>query len=216
MNRKNFFNDDDNDDFEQFDETPSGLSTRKNNGEQDDAPQDAYRTRKPYVAKVITPKTISEADLRRKINTRAITYLSRREYSRAELKAKLINGFDAYYTSTDHHEALIEQLLNELERGNWQSDERYAAQISKVKGERFGVTRLKHEFKQKGLDDSLVQQELATLKATEFERAQEIWRKKFGTAPDDLKEKARQIRFMASRGFGYEIVSKIIKNIDED
>lgn len=215
MNRKKFFNDDD-DDFEQFDETPSGLSTCKSNGEQDDAPQDAYRTRKPYVAKVITPKTISEADLRRKINTRAITYLSRREYSRAELKAKLINGFDAHYTSTDHHEALIEQILNELERSNWQSDERYAAQISKVKGERFGVARLKHEFKQKGLDDSLVQQELATLKATEFERAQEIWRKKFGTAPDDLKEKARQVRFMASRGFGYEIVSKIIKNIDED
>ena len=194
------------DEFEQFDDSSQRL---------DDDVQDSIRTRRIRVVKVIEPQTLNDADLRRKINTRAIAYLARREYSRAELKSKLTTAFENF-TSDDAHECLIEQILDDLQRGNWQSDERYAAQLSKVKGERFGVARLKHEFKQKGLDAELVQHELAALKATEFECAREIWRKKFGEPPADLKEKAKQARFMASRGFGFEIVSKIIKGLDDE
>lgn len=194
------------DEFEQFDDSSQRL---------DDDVQDSIRTRRIRAVKVIEPQTLNDADLRRKINTRAIAYLARREYSRGELKNKLTRAFENF-TSDDAHDSLIEQILDDLQRGNWQSDERYAAQLSKVKGERFGVARLKHEFKQKGLDAELVQHELASLRATEFERAREIWRKKFGEPPADLKEKAKQARFMASRGFGFEIVSKIIKGLDDE
>lgn len=194
------------DEFEQFDDSSNRM---------DDNVQDSVRTRRTRAVKVIEPQTLNDADLRRKINTRAIAYLARREYSRAELKSKLTTAFENF-TSNDAHNGLIEHVLDDLQRGNWQSDTRYAAQLSKVKGERFGVARLKYEFKQKGLDAELVQHELASLKASEFERAREIWRKKFGEPPTDLKEKAKQARFMASRGFGFEIVSKIIKGLDDE
>lgn len=194
------------DEFEQFDDSSQRL---------DDNVQDSVRTRQVRIIKTIVPQALADADLRRKINARAIAYLSRREYSRAELKSKLISAFENY-ASDDMHDRLIESILDDLQRGNWQSDTRYAAQLSKVKGERFGVARLKYEFKQKGLDDELVQHELGLLKSSEFERAKAIWHKKFGAPPVDLKEKAKQVRFMASRGFTFEIVSKIIKNLDDE
>ncbi|MGL4767342.1 MAG: recombination regulator RecX [Formosimonas sp.] len=184
------------DSFEQFDEV---------------AP-DAVRTRQPREQKVVEPKVLSDADLRRAINTRAVTYLSRREYSRVELRRKLELAFVDYAQASE----MLDGILDDLARGNWQSDARYAAQLSKVKGEKFGVARLKHEFKHKGLAEELVQEELAQLKASEFERAREIWRKKFGAAPADMKEKAKQVRFMAARGFGFEIVRQIIKGLDDD
>lgn len=197
------------DDFEQFDDA------KPSRAPQEDEPLESYRTRQSYTAKVVEPITIPHDELRRKINARAINYLSRREYSRTELYKKLSKAFENY-TSDDAHAQLIGQVLDELHKNNWQSDKRYAAQMSKVKGEKFGVARLKHEFKQSGLSEDLVEQELALLKSTELERARVIWLRKFGSPPVDLKEKAKQARFMASRGFCYEIVSQIIKGLENE
>ena len=42
---------------------------------------------------------------------------------------------------------------------------------------------------------------LAQLRATELERARQVWQRKFGTAPRDASDHARQARFLAARGF---------------
>lgn len=206
------------DDFEQFEAPSPATSAPAKRIQTDDANadfEDSYRTRKPFAAKTVTLKPLTERELALKINARAVGYLSRREYSRDELFHKLTSAFEAY-PSNDAHAALIEQVLAELARANWQSDTRYAEQITKVKGARFGVARLKQEFKQHGLSDELVQRELNELKATELERATLIWRNKFGQAPQDMKERAKQARFMASRGFGFDIVRQIIKGLEDE
>ena len=54
----------------------------------------------------------------------------------------------------------------------------------------------------------------------EIDRARAVWQRKFGEAPADYKEKARQIRFLAARGFSFDVISKILSeagsSADED
>jgi regulatory protein len=45
---------------------------------------------------------------------------------------------------------------------------------------------------------------------SELERAREVWRKKFGSTPTDAAEKARQMRFLQSRGFTPEVIRRAI------
>ena len=49
------------------------------------------------------------------------------------------------------------------------------------------------------------------LKDTELSRAQEVWRKKFGRPPEDPQEKAKQLRFLITRGFNAEVVRRVVK-----
>ena len=54
------------------------------------------------------------------------------------------------------------------------------------------------------------------LRASELERAREIWRKKFGRQPADAAERGKQMRFLASRGFGGDTIHKVVSGADED
>jgi regulatory protein len=49
------------------------------------------------------------------------------------------------------------------------------------------------------------------LKETEVERCQAVWSKKFGVAPEDLQQRGRQQRFLASRGFDTETISIVLR-----
>jgi regulatory protein len=37
-----------------------------------------------------------------------------------------------------------------------------------------------------------------------------VWEKKFGQPPTTEQEKAKQIRFMQSRGFGWEVIKLVM------
>ena len=49
----------------------------------------------------------------------------------------------------------------------------------------------------------------------QLDRAREIWRKKFGQAAADASERARQIRFLVSRGFAADVVRRVVQGADE-
>jgi regulatory protein len=53
------------------------------------------------------------------------------------------------------------------------------------------------------------------LRSTELERAREVWRKKFGAQPLDAAERAKQIRFLVSRGFAPEAVRRVVAGADD-
>ncbi|TXT24566.1 MAG: regulatory protein [Gallionellaceae bacterium] len=137
------------------------------------------------------------------LRTRALQCLARREYSRAELRAKLLphvrDGDD------------VEAVLDDLAKRNWQSDERAAEQVVNQRRNRFGTQRITHELRQKGVAENLIAEALPQLKATELEAAREVWQKKFSSLPQNPNEKARQIRFLQSRGFSLEVALKTIK-----
>lgn len=148
------------------------------------------------------------------LKARALQYLARREYSRAELAAKL----KPYAQLEDDFEQLqpidLNGLLDDLAERGYLSDARAATQFLHCKRQRFGTQRLTHELRQKGIGEELIAEALPSLKETELEAARGVWQRKFGALPADAKEKARQMRFMQSRGFGFDVIFKVLQTID--
>jgi len=141
------------------------------------------------------------------LHTRAMKYLVRREYSRAELHAKLL----LKATPDDD----VDRVLDELAARGWLSDSRAAEQLVRMRRNRFGMQRIAHELRQKGIGEDLINDALPQMKDTELEAARSIWQRKFGIVPEDAKEKAKQLRFMQSRGFMPDVIFKVLRGTDD-
>jgi len=143
----------------------------------------------------------------RSLKSRAIGYLSRREYSRVELARKL----SPYLQETDD----LEALLDTLESGNWLSDARFAQSLVHRRASRQGTSRIVGELKRNSVDPELVATFDAQLRDTEWARAQAVWRKKFGTLPATPAERGKQARFLAMRGFSHAIIARLLRGQGE-
>ncbi len=145
------------------------------------------------------------------LRARALQCLARREYSRAELRGKLLPHVQADEEFDSASAPDLEALLDDLTQRGWLSDERAATQWVHAKRSRFGTQRITHELRQRGISDTLIAAALPELRESELATAREVWQKKFGQIPQDAKEKARQMRFMQSRGFSFEVIAKVLK-----
>lgn len=142
------------------------------------------------------------------LRTRALQALARRELSRAELRAKLL----PHALETDD----LGALLDDLQRRGWLSDERAMEQTVRIRSARFGTQRIAHELRQKGISEELIASSIPQLKEGELEAARNVWQRKFASPPQDQKEKARQVRFLQSRGFSLEVIFKVLRISDMD
>lgn len=150
------------------------------------------------------------------LRTRALQYLARREYSRAELRGKLLPHVQIENDFEQVQPLDLDVLLDDLTARGWLSDARATTQFVHAKRSRFGTQRITHELQQRGISDELIQAELPALKASELDAARDVWQRKFGTLPQDAKEKARQMRFLQSRGFGFEVIFNVLKMRHEE
>lgn len=141
------------------------------------------------------------------LHTRAMKYLVRREHSRAELHAKLL----LKATPDDN----VDKILDDLAARGWLADSRAVEQLVGLRRNRFGMQRIAYELRQKGIDEDLISDALQQMRDTELEAARSIWQRKFGIAPEDAKDKARQVRFMQSRGFMPDVIFKILQGADD-
>ena len=152
------------------------------------------------------------------VKGRALRYLAQREHSRAELERKL----------RPHAQAPgeLEQALDELQSKGFIDAQRVVDSVVHRRAPRLGASRIRHELQQKGLEPALVQEALTRLQATELERARAVWHKKFGAAraaapetgpPPGPDERARQMRFLAARGFGGDTIRRVVGGtVDDD
>ena len=139
---------------------------------------------------------------------RALRLLSQREHSRLELERKLAE-----------HETEPGQLakaLDALQAKGFISEERVIESVIHRRAVKLGTTRVRQELAAKGLSGEVVAEALEQLRGTELERAREVWRRKFGEPATDPKDKARQIRFLVSRGFAAEVVRKVVQGAEEN
>jgi len=153
------------------------------------------------------------------LRARALQYLARREYSRAELRGKLLPHVQ---TDEDFGQAFnssgpvnLDELLDDLTARGWLSDARAATQLLHAKRSRFGTQRIVHDLRQKGISEELVSVALPALKESELEAARDVWQRKFGTLPQDARGKARQVRFLQSRGFGFDVIFQVLRLTEE-
>lgn len=137
------------------------------------------------------------------LRQRALGYLARREHSRADLTRKLERaGFEP---------EAIGPVLDEFETKNWLSDKRFAESWVADHRARAGSVKLAYDLRQHGISDTLIETILRDNRDSELERAIAVWNKKFGSTPTNPAEKAKQIRFMLSRGFTNEIIQRSLK-----
>lgn len=135
---------------------------------------------------------------------RALRLLAQREHSRAELQAKLARH-------VQEGESLA-ALLDELQAKGLIDEARVAASLLHTRAPRLGTQRLLHEMRRKGLSEDLVRQQAPGLRATEDERAQAVWQQRFGQAPSTPQERAKQMRFLAARGFSGDAVRRVLRS----
>ncbi len=142
------------------------------------------------------------------LRARALRFLARREHSRLELQRKL----GPHAENPDEVADLIEDLV----RRGWLSEERVVEQIIHARRDKLGSQRIRRELLEKGVDEELVSRALPQLRDGDMAAARALWQRKFGKIPADAAARAKQVRFMQSRGFALETVLRVIRQGGDD
>lgn len=142
------------------------------------------------------------------LRERAVAHLARREHTRTELARKLA----PHAESTEE----LEAVLDELARRKLFSDERFAVGRSETLARKFGAARVVRELRDKGVPDDAVDRISSGLRASELERAREVWRKRFGTPARSAAERAKQGRFLQGRGFSFDVIRQVIRGSEKE
>nr|WP_315488757.1 recombination regulator RecX [uncultured Rhodoferax sp.] len=139
---------------------------------------------------------------------RALRLLSAREHSRAELERRL--------AQFEEEPGALAKALDELQAKGFINEQRVVESVLNRRSAKMGTARIRQELQGKGLAADAVLEAVEQLRATEVERAREVWRKKFGEPPVDAAERGKQMRFLASRGFGGDAIRKVVSGGDDD
>ena len=118
--------------------------------------------------------------------------------------------------SMEPQQGQIAAVLDALQAKGFLSDQRAAEALLHRKGGKFGTARLRHELQRKGIDADVASDCLQNMAASDLERARALWQKKFGVLPATPAERARQMRFLAGRGFGADIIQRVMRQGTED
>lgn len=119
--------------------------------------------------------------------------LATREHSYLELYKKLIQHYE---------DDEVTPALEKLKAENYQSDERFTSDFIQMRfNQGKGSIKISIDLKQRGIEDF-------DLSAYDFfALAKEIRISKYGEkAPSNYKEKAKQQRFLQSRGFEFDAI----------
>ncbi len=138
---------------------------------------------------------------------RALLLLSQREHSRKELEQKL----------KPHEETPGEltEALDFLAAKDFINEKRVVESVVNRRSTKLGAARVRQELMAKGLPADDIDEAVETMRGTELERALVVWRKKFGAPPSDASERAKQVRFLVSRGFAAEVVRRVVAGADD-
>ena len=139
---------------------------------------------------------------------RALRLLSGREHSRSELERKLAGH--------EEEPGQLRRILDDLQAKGFIDEGRVAQSVVHRRAGKLGAMRIRHELQGKGLPDDLVRETVAGLQPSELTRARDLWRKKFGKRPADAAERGKQMRFLASRGFGGDTIRRVLAGCDDE
>ena len=173
------------------------------------------------------------------LKARGIQLLAQREHSRSELRTKLLRHARAdallaqqvaaaapVPTATPNAtsapsapdrgpdpEAAVEALLDWLEAHHYLDETRFVESRLHARSARYGNLRIRQELAQHGV--VLSDDDAAALKSSELARARDVWSRKFGSVPDDPAARAKQMRFLAGRGFSPEVIRRVVRGGDD-
>lgn len=137
------------------------------------------------------------------IRRAAMNLLARREHGHVELARKLkLRGADAH---------MIEVELQRLTEDGLLSEERYLESYVRSRAnEGRGPMRIREELTQRSLARADVDQALSEAQVDWDERMRELWQRRFDGQIVDLKDKAKQSRFLAQRGYALDAIRSLL------
>ncbi|GAA5316848.1 MAG: recombination regulator RecX [Candidatus Pelagadaptatus aseana] len=143
-------------------------------------------------------------DIAKRIRWNAMDLLSRREHSQKELRLKLSKRYPDNLVEIEH-------CIADLAMEGLQSEQRYCeAYVAMRHRKGYGPLRILSELRDKGVDDNMAKTEIYNCRFDWFASVADVWQKKFrGCLPQDAKERSRQMRFLAYRGFSQDQISTI-------
>lgn len=173
------------------------------------------------------------------LKARGIQLLAQREHSRSELRTKLLRHARADVLLAQQVAAaapvpvpaatldaardrdldpdpatLVEALLDWLESHHYLDETRFVESRLHARSGRYGNLRIRQELAQHGV--VLSDNDAAALKSSELARAREVWSRKFSHVPADPAARAKQMRFLAGRGFSPEVIRRVVRGGDDD
>lgn len=175
---------------------------------------------------------MATAPARLSLKARALKLLAQREHSRLELRRKLLPHAQAFCQARDQAleaapqaaepaaeppdtpNQCLDKLLDWLQAHRYLSEERFVESRLHARAARFGNSRIKMELAQHGL--ALDAEQAAQLRTTELERARALWQRRFGSPATDPAGRAKQMRFLAGRGFSGETIRRVVQGLDDD
>lgn len=155
----------------------------------------------------VQPKAKRANGFQPSLKGRALRFLSMREHSRQELERKL--------KPFEETPGELAEALDFLQAKDFINEQRVVESVVNSRSRKLGASRVRQELQAKGLPAEAIAEAVQTMRTTELERAREVWRKKFGEPPADPAARAKQVRFLISRGFAAEVVKRVVAGADE-
>jgi regulatory protein len=146
-----------------------------------------------------------EKPTNRDLVTASLRLLALRDMSRVEFVKKL--------KANKHHEFTADEIAAAVawcEADGWLNEARYAEVASRRLGNRYGSVRVAATLKQKGVDVDIIAERMSAMKDSELARAREVWARKFDAPPMDAATRAKQTRYLQTRGFSFAIVKQVL------
>lgn len=140
------------------------------------------------------------------ITARAVNLLSRREHSQLELRTKL--------RKAEFELNEINDTIEKLAKADIQSDDRFAENYLRYRSQRgFGSVKIRLELQERGVGSHIINAALDQAEIDWFELVVTVRHKRFGEqVPEDLKDRAKQQRFLQYRGFTHEQINESLNS----
>jgi regulatory protein len=138
------------------------------------------------------------------LKARAVGFLARREYARAELREKLL--------ATGAARDEVDAVLDEIAALGYLSDARFAKTVVRQKSGGYSKRAIAGTLKAKGVTGDAAIEALADNEIEDQDALVALWRRRYGKPPADNKEQARQVRFLQRRGFALSAIFKLLRS----
>ncbi len=138
------------------------------------------------------------------LKARAIAALARREHSRAELRARLV--------ATVAPPEEVDVALDEVAALGYLSDARFAQSEVSRKAGAWSRRAIAESLKGKGVPAEVAAAAMEAHGTEDGDAMVALWRRRFGAPPANERDKARQVRFLQSRGFALSAIFKLLRS----
>jgi len=140
----------------------------------------------------------------------AVALLARRDFARAELARRLLRKANGADTGDAGAARAVERVLDFVQARGLLSEARFIDEFVRARSRRFGPVRLRHELLQRGIGEDLIEAAIRKHQGDEFAIACALCQQRFKSSPADARERARQSRFLAARGFSHHVIRRVL------